>query len=275
MDTLAGKVAVVTGGASGMGRSMALELARRGGAIVIADVNESRLADVVAEIGALGRDVLGVRCDVRRDDDMEGLRDAAFARFGVVDVLCNNAGVSLHGPPHTMEMADWDWQLQTNTLGPVRGVRMFVPAMVERGNGHVVNTASIAGTWAHNWDSTAYVASKFAVYGFSESLARALRPLGVGVSVLCPGAVKTNIAETVRFSGIEPGREQEYFWFPPELMDLISPDLVGPMVCDAIEADRFLVFTHERDAEHFRTWRLDIEQSLADAIARQEPPPRL
>ena len=103
-------------------------------------------------------------------------------------------------------MEDWEWILQVNVLGLVRGVRAFVPAMVARGSGHVVNTASVAGTWAYTWDAAPYITSKFAAYGFSEALARTLRPQGVGVTVLCPGLVTTNLAETARQSGVPADR---------------------------------------------------------------------
>jgi len=275
MESLNGKVAVVTGGASGIGRAIALELARRGSDVVIADLHEARTAEVGAEIEALGRSALGVRCDVSQDADVDALRDAAFARFGQVDVLCNNAGCAVLGPPHRVEIADWEWILQVNVLGLVRGVRAFAPAMLERGSGHIVNTASIAGIWAYSWDATPYITSKFAAYGFSESCARVFKPQGVGVSVLCPGLITTNLGENARNSGVPPEFAGDWLWFPPEMLDPKDPSVAGPLVCDAIEADRFVIFTHEQDDERFRTWRVDIEQSLAGAIASQGPVPRV
>jgi NAD(P)-dependent dehydrogenase (short-subunit alcohol dehydrogenase family) len=275
MDSLDGKVAVVTGGASGIGRSIALELARRGADVAIADVNTERLAETVSALTAVGRGALGVHCDVTSDVEVESFRDATLERFGRVDVLCNNAGVAVLGPPERVAMADWEWILQVNVLGLVRGVRAFVPAMVERGDGHVVNTASVAGTWAYTWDAAPYITSKFAAYGFSESLARALRPHGIGVSVLCPGLVTTNLAETARMSGVPDDRRQEWMYLPEEMLDAIEPDAVGAMVADAIIEQRFAIFTHAHDAERFRTWRLDIEQSLADAIDTSPTPPRI
>jgi NAD(P)-dependent dehydrogenase (short-subunit alcohol dehydrogenase family) len=275
METLDGKVAVVTGGASGIGRSIAVEHARRGADVVIADLNEARTAEVVAEIEGLGRRALGVRCDVSSDADIDALRDVAFERFGQVDVLCNNAGCAVLGPPHRVEIADWEWILQVNVLGLVRGVRAFAPAMLERGSGHIVNTASVAGIWAYSWDATPYITSKFAAYGFSESCARVFKPQGVGVSVLCPGLITTNLGEHARSSGVPTEFAGEWLWFPPEMLDAKDADVVGPMVCDAIEADRFVIFTHDHDDERFRTWRVDIEQSLADAIASQAPVPRI
>ena len=172
-------------------------------------------------------------------------------------------------------MADWEWIIQVNVLGLVRGVRAFVPAMVARGSGHVVNTASVAGTWAYTWDSSPYITSKFAAYGFSEALARTLRPQGIGVTVLCPGLVMTNLAETARQSGVPADRSAEWFYLPPDMQTPVEPDFVGRLVADAIESNTFTVFTHAQDAERFRTWRLDIEKSLTDVIEGSPRPPRL
>jgi NAD(P)-dependent dehydrogenase (short-subunit alcohol dehydrogenase family) len=270
-----GKIALVTGSASGIGRGIAHELARRGSDLVLADIHETRLPEVVGEVKALGREAHGVICDVSKDADVERLRDEAFERFGRVDILCNNAGVAVLGPPERVEMADWEWILQINVLGLVRGVRAFVPAMLERGTGYVVNTASIAGTWAYTWDAAPYVTSKFAAYGYSESLARTLRPQGIGVSVLCPGLITTNLVESVRVSGVPDDRRAEWSYLPPEMLDPKDPEDVGVMVCDAITGGRFAIFTHAVDEKRFREWRTDIDASLADVIANSPTPPRI
>jgi len=273
MTSFTGQVAVVTGGASGIGRGIALELARRGASIALADINTARLDATVAELLGIGVDALGVQCDVTSDEEVDRFRDVTFNRFGHVDVLCNNAGVAVLGPPERVAMADWEWILQVNVLGLVRGVRAFVPAMVARGSGHVVNTASVAGTWAYTWDAAPYITSKFAAYGFSEALARTLRPQGIGVTVLCPGLVTTNLAETARQSGVPADRSGEWFYMPPDMQKPVAPEVVGGLVADAIESRTFAVFTHEQDAERFRTWRLDIETSLNDAIEGSPRPP--
>jgi NAD(P)-dependent dehydrogenase (short-subunit alcohol dehydrogenase family) len=271
-----GTTAVVTGGASGIGRATALELAERGADVVVADIHEERLAEVAGSIEALGRRALAVRCDVSVDADVDALAASAFDAFGTVDIVMNNAGIAVLGPPHRVEMAEWDRILQVNVLGLVRGVRAFVPAMVERGRGYVVNTASIAGVWAYTWDATPYITSKFAAYGFSEALARSLQPLGIGVSVLCPGLVHTNLGEHARLSGVPDEHAGSWLYFPPEMTETaVDAADVGPMVCDAIEAERFAVFTNEPDAERYRSWRIDIDASLAAANAAAPPPPRI
>jgi NAD(P)-dependent dehydrogenase (short-subunit alcohol dehydrogenase family) len=271
-----GTTAVVTGGASGIGRATALELARRGADVVVADIHEERLAEMAARIEALGRRALAVRCDGTSDDDVEALAAAACRAFGAVDVVMNNAGIAVLGPPHRVDISEWERILQVNVLGLVRGVRAFVPAMVERGHGYVVNTASIAGVWAYSWDSAPYITSKFAAYGFSEALARSLRPLGVGVSVLCPGLVHTNLGETARFSGVPDEYAGAWSYFPPEMLEsAVEPETVGTLVCDAIEAERFAIFTNADDAARYTSWRVDIDHSLAEAIAAAPVPPRI
>src|SRR5262249_41030443 len=124
--------AVVTGGASGIGRGTALELARRGADVVIADIHDERLGDTPRAIRGLGRRCLPVRCDVTSDADVDALASRAFAEFGTVDLLMNNAGIAVLGPSYRVDLADWERILQVNVLGIVRGVRAFVPAMVER-----------------------------------------------------------------------------------------------------------------------------------------------
>lgn len=271
-----GATAVVTGGASGIGRGTALELARRGADVVVADIHDERLSDTAAAVTALGRRCLPVRCDVTSDADVDALAATAIAEFGAVDLLMNNAGIAVLGPSYRVPMDDWQRILDVNVLGLVRGVRAFVPAMVERGRGYVVNTASIAGIWAYSWDCAPYITSKFAAYGYSEALARSLPPLGVGVSVLCPGLVHTNLGEHATISGVPDEHAGSWIHFPPDMAaDAVDADAVGPMVCDAVEAERFAIFTNANDAELYSSWRRDIDASLATANAAAPIPPRI
>lgn len=275
IETFEDAVVVVTGGASGIGRGIALEAARRGARVAIADLNEARLAATASELTEIGAEVLSARCDVTSDADVDGLRDRVLDRFGQVDLLCNNAGVAVLGPPERIDMTDWQWILDVNVLGLVRGVRAFVPHLLERGTGHVLNTASVAGTWAYTWDSSAYITSKFAAYGFSEALARRLHPHGVGVSVLCPGLVSTNLGETARFSGVPPEVGGAWSYFPPEMAVPVEPEAVGVLAADSVLAGKFAIFTHPEDEERFKVWHHDIDASIAGAVASSPPPPRL
>ena len=193
MDTLEGKIAVVTGAASGMGLAFAQRFARAGMRIVLADVEEPRLDEAAATVGELGVDVLGVVTDVSDVTAVERLRDEALARFGAVHVVCNNAGVA----GGAERLTDWEWVMSVNFWGVVHGVRTFLPLLTEQGEGHIVNTASMAGLMP---GYSPYSASKWAVVGITEGLFHQLRAEGsaVGVSCLCPGWVKTAIVDSER-----------------------------------------------------------------------------
>jgi NAD(P)-dependent dehydrogenase (short-subunit alcohol dehydrogenase family) len=238
-----GKVALVTGGASGIGRGAAIALARAGADVVIADVNERRLAEVREEIAALGRRALAVRCDVSSDADVERLAAVTFAEMDRVDILINNAGVVLRGALEQIATADWEWAFGINVLGVVRGIRAFLRGMLQRGSGHIVNTGSIAGLVALTGEGAPYIASKFAVVGLTEALALYARPRGVGVSLLCPARVASNLHETGRSIGMTPEREVAETAQAALFQECeeVSPDAIGDLVVDAIRAERFFV----------------------------------
>lgn len=266
---LAGKVAVITGGASGIGRATALALARNGVDVVIADVNETRLAETRDALAAAGRRALAVRCDVSRDEDVERLATEAIDAMGRVDILMNNAGVILRGALERIEVADWEWSFGINVLGVVRGVRALLPHMLERGSGHIVNTASIAGLVALTGEGAPYVSSKFAVVGLTEALALYARPRGVGVSLLCPGGVDTNLLETERAVGFTTPEQEDAEHAVARAMQgnrVQTPEEVAAAVVEAIAEDRYLIMPdsfHQplierraRDMDAFVEWRL-------------------
>ena len=236
------KVAVITGGASGIGKGTALAMARQGADLVIADVNDTRLEQTRTEIAALGRRALAVHCDVSRDADVDRLAELALREFGRVDLLMNNAGVVLRGALEQIPLADWEWAFGINVLGVVRGIRAFLPHMIERGSGYIVNTGSIAGLIALTGEGAPYVASKFAVVGLSEALALYARPKGIGVSILCPGAVDTNLHETGRTIGMTPESAVAETALAATVHSiLMTPDEIGEMVVEAVGQERFFI----------------------------------
>jgi NAD(P)-dependent dehydrogenase (short-subunit alcohol dehydrogenase family) len=271
---LDGTVAVVTGGASGIGRATALELARRGArAVALADLHDQRLAETATALEALGTIPLPVHCDVSSDADVERFRDEVLDAFGRVDVVMNNAGVALLGPPDTLSMEEWDWILQINLYGVIRGVRAFVPHLRHRGRGWVVNTASVAGLYAYAWDTIPYITAKFGVVGLTEALALYLRPLGVGVSVLCPGLVTSNMADTARVGGVD---DISAWMQPMPLNEPVTPDVPGRLVCDAIEQERFLVLTHPTPVlERVARRGQDLDAFVREQIDLLPTPPNL
>jgi NAD(P)-dependent dehydrogenase (short-subunit alcohol dehydrogenase family) len=210
---------------------------------------------------------------VAYDDQVEHLRHEALEEMGRVDIVMNNAGVVAMGPPERMTTADWDWILQVNLYGVIRGVRAFLPHMLERGSGHIVNTASLAGLFAYAWDSVPYITGKFAVAGFTEALALYAKPLGVGVSLVCPGLVDTNLGETARFVGVDdPSAWVKEIQLPPA----VAPEEVATRVCDAVAEDRFLVLTADDHVkERVRQRAADHDRFVADMIERLPTPPNL
>jgi NAD(P)-dependent dehydrogenase (short-subunit alcohol dehydrogenase family) len=248
-----GKTAVVTGGASGIGRGIVRCLAGRGMNVVLADIEQPPMDEVVAEVAALGTVAIGVRTDVSKLDEVEALAAAALDRFGAVHVLCNNAGVGVSNPLGATSMEDWRWTLDIDLWGPIHGVHVFLPIMERQGEGHINSTASMAGLYA-GASLGAYNVAKHGVVALMASLERDLRLAGspVRASVLCPGPINTNIVDSERNRPADSAAQHvanergKKFWdiLTKSLAEGMNPDDVGPMVLDAVVNDRFWVLTH-------------------------------
>lgn len=286
MEQLEGRVAVVTGGASGIGRAVATQLAGAGMHVVVADIQQDALDATVANLAEAGRRVIGVRTDVSDGDSVKALADAAVAEFGAVHVVHNNAGVGVGGPIWAHTERDWQWVLGVNLWGVIHGIRVFVPLMLEQGGpAHVVNTASMAGLISVPYLG-AYNVSKHGVVTLSETLHRDLRLAGadIGVSVLCPGLVMTNIFESQRnrpealadddggsggLSALLEGAGDHSA--AADAVDsfgqILSPDEVGAAVVDAVRRDRFYILTHPESTEALVRTRCD------DIIDARHPSP--
>jgi NAD(P)-dependent dehydrogenase (short-subunit alcohol dehydrogenase family) len=261
---LEGKTAVITGGASGIGLATATQLAKSGVNLVLGDIEEDTLATAVKDLQESGAHVLGVRTDVTIESDILALRDAALAEFGSVHVVFNNAGVA-SGATIGTPTDVWKWVIDVDLYGVIYGINAFLPLFLEQNEGHVVNTASLAGLGGAPGMGP-YCAAKFAVVGLSESLFHELALTGsqVGVSVLCPGFVKTRIHESARNM---PDELTSYNDEPAAqlIADLasqavnagIGAELVARAVEDAILTNRFWILTHERSA--VRTTELRLE----------------
>lgn len=198
MEDLRGRTAFVTGAASGIGRGLANRFAAEGMQVVLADVEETALALAVTSIEATGAQVLGVVCDVAKVDSVRAAAQRSVEAFGSVHVVCNNAGVSTFGPLADSTAGDWAWTVGVNLMGVVHGIQTFVPHMLAHGEGgHVVNTASIGGLIPLAGCGV-YTATKYAVVGLSEVLNLEVGSKGIGVSVLCPSFVNTQLFDSVR-----------------------------------------------------------------------------
>jgi len=254
MDAFKDRVAVVTGGGSGIGAAMARAFAARGARLVLADIDEAALASVAGPLEAAGTAVLTVKTDVGDRAQVEALARAAEARFGAVHVVCNNAGIGTFGEIADATHADWEYTMRVNFWGVVHGVEAFAPRLIAQQGGHMVNTASMAGCVGMQWLGV-YCASKFAVVGLSEALYRELGRHGVGVSVLCPMIVDTRINEnSVRLRPAEFRNPGEAFVPPASAMagSVISPDEVARRVVRAVDRRDFYVFTHPEQREILR-----------------------
>lgn len=252
MENLQNKVAVVTGAASGMGLAFAHRFARAGMKVVMSDIESPPLDEAVAAVSEHGTDVLGVVTDVSDTDAMDALAAATFDAFDTAHVVCNNAGVAGGITSGLVDTAVWKWVIDVNLFGVAHGHRVFVPRMIEQNEGHIVNTASMAG---HFPGHSAYTASKWAVVGITMGLRNQLAQTapGVGVSCLCPGWVRTRIAESERNipewaapnALVESSEEQEaaMAFVKEALASGMKPDEVADLVHDAVLDDTFWIFT--------------------------------
>lgn len=250
MTTVDGKGAVVTGGASGIGLATARELARRGARLVLGDVEAPALERAVGELRAEGFEAHGVVCDVRRLEEVERLADESFRHLGAVHVVFNNAGIAKSGLVSQMTHDDWRWVIDVDLWGPVHGVEAFLPRMIDQGaGGHLLFTASFAGL-VPNIGLGPYCVAKYGVVALAEVLARELKADNIGVSVLCPMIVNTNIGTSERnrpadYGGPAAAPSARAADGPqPTAGAVLDVDDVARLTVEAVEADRLYVLPH-------------------------------
>jgi NAD(P)-dependent dehydrogenase (short-subunit alcohol dehydrogenase family) len=266
MESLQDKVAVVTGAASGIGRAVAEKAAAEGMKVVLADVEEVALKEATDQLTENGADAIAVVTDVADAGSVTDLRDRALKRYGTVHLIHNNAGVGGGGPIWEVPEQDWRWIVGVNLWGVVHGVAAFVPLLIEQGEGHVVNTASIAGLTTAPFLGP-YNATKHAVVAISETLYKDFQATGVsgvGVSVLCPGFVQTRIADSARNRPEwAPEREREgaedMRGAIQQMVDGgIAASTVAERVIGAVRTNTFYILTHPELDEAIRTRYDDI-----------------
>lgn len=271
-----GRVAVVTGGGSGIGQALAERFATEGSAVVVADLDGAAAARVATGIASAGGETEAVPVDVGDAADVDRLASTTLDRFGRVDVLCNNAGVSTFNQIADQTLDDWHWVVQVNLWGVVHGIHTFLPILREQGSpAHIVNTASIAGLLSGVAFIGPYAATKAAIVSISETLVQelAIDELPIGVSVLCPSSVDTKVMESERGRPDALGMEQrtemaeavrlmirDSFTGPTGL----TPAHVASRVLDAIRAGEFWIVTHP--GEHPL-----VETRFAGALAAFPP----
>ncbi len=253
MNELKGKVAAVTGAASGLGRAMALAFADEGMDVALGDVADT--SEVFAAVEAKGVSAISMKLDVSQAGEVEAFAAMVERDLGPTFLVCNNAGVSPLGAAWETSLGDWQWILGVNLWGVIHGVRSFVPRLMERNEGHVVNTASVAGI-INPPGSGAYNVTKHAVVALSETLQHDLRERGsaVGVSVLCPAYVPTGIADSERNrpAGLERAAKSKETMVREQMLrkavaaGRLSADDVAKAVVRAVKEDRFYILTHPR-----------------------------
>ncbi|HMO54681.1 MAG TPA: SDR family NAD(P)-dependent oxidoreductase [Tepidiformaceae bacterium] len=260
MQEFAGKVAVVTGGASGIGLAMAHRFADAGMNIVLGDIEAEPLAMAEAALAAKGAKVLAHRTDVAKPEDIEALAKSAYARFGKVHILCNNAGVGgSRGAAWELSLDDWRWVIDVDLWSVINGVRSFIPRMLGSGEpAHIVNTASVAGILSGAVGAP-YTVAKFGVVALSESLYYELKRAGhpIGVSVLCPGFVATNIFDSGRNRQSEYGEGRKLTPQEEQLVQqlrtnraqgIMQPEFIAEQVFEAIRTENLYVIVSGNDA---------------------------
>jgi NAD(P)-dependent dehydrogenase (short-subunit alcohol dehydrogenase family) len=268
---LAGRTAVVTGAAGGIGRALARRCAQNGMHVVLADVEAAPLAEAALELEKQGARALAVVTDVSQPAQVEALARRAEDAFGAVHLVCNNAGVFAGGLSWQAPQADYDWVFAVNVWGVLHGVRTFVPRLLAQGEGHVLITASMASLTASPF-AAPYTMSKFAVLALAESLHLELRArgAGVGVSVVCPEMIRTGIGESqrnrparfARAGGEHPERQLVEGALRAGAATGLDPDVVAARALEAVREGRFYVLPPPENP-----WRAAMEARMADVRA--------
>jgi NAD(P)-dependent dehydrogenase (short-subunit alcohol dehydrogenase family) len=274
MKDLAGRTAFVTGGANGIGLGLARVLLDQGCKVAIADIREDSIEPALATLD--NREVIGVKLDVTSRTRFAEVADEVEDRLGPVSLVFNNAGINLFRSIDDSSYADWDWVLGVNLGGVINGVATFVPRMKARGlGGHIVNTASMASFLASSMPGI-YNCSKFAVRGLSESLRHSLHPHGIGVSVLCPGLVNSEIyrSDEIRTPGTEEGGHATDPGFVEMLGNVhkfgMDPVEVAEKVIAAIKANRFYIFSHPEFKDELR----EVFDQILENFTDETPDPQ-
>lgn len=274
MESFEGRGTVITGGANGIGFATAREFARRGARVVLADIDQSALDSAVAQLRGDGVDAHGVVCDVRKLDDVNHLADEAFRLLDAVHVVFNNAGIAYAGPIAQTTHDDWRFVIDVDLWGPIHGVEAFLPRLIDqREDAHIVFTSSFAGL-IPNVGLGPYCVAKYGVVALAETLAREVRPNGIGVTVLCPMIVETNLlanTERVRSAEYGPAHSEaetvEQLASAPDDDSVLEVEDVARLTTEAILANRLYVLPHKASRASIQRRFERIDRTFDDQAA--------
>ena len=262
MPPFAGSTALIIGGGQNIGRAVALEFARRGADVAVADLDQSGAEETAALVAELGRKSCGLRCDVTSEQSISDTAAAAEAALGELDIVMNNAGILSGGNPEDIPLAAWQQMMDVNYFGMVRSIEHFLPKMLARGSGHIVNTASFAGMYPFAASRIHYAASKAAVLSMSENLALYCLPRGVRVSCLCPGPVMTTSVQ-----GMKHFSENYTMRAPGRHLTVKAQAETATILADGMRDGRIIIPTHEEVWETLRQRGPDYDAFLHGKLA--------
>jgi len=243
-----GKRALIYGGAKGIGRAVAMEFARRGARVAIADIDVSGAEDAASAIDGSGARAVGIYCDVSGDLSVREAAVRAELALGEIDIVMNNVGAILNGNPEDIPLAEWERILSLNLLSVVRSNAVFVPKMLARGGGHIVNTGSFAGLYPYAASRMPYVAAKAGVIALSESMALYLQPRGIRVSCLCPGPVMTNVMDSMKTWSTDAAMRG-----PGSNLSVKTVEAVAVTLADGMRDGKIIIPSHEEVWETLRS----------------------
>ncbi len=269
MNAFDKKTALIFGAAQGIGRAVALEFARRGAQVAVADINAEAAMETATAIATAGRAGIAIPCDVTREDSVRYAAQHAEMRLGEIDIVMNNVGVILSGNPEDIPTDEWRRIMDLNFFSAVHSNQIFLPKMIARGSGHIVNTASFAGLYPYAANRIPYAAAKAAVIAMSESLAIYLHPKGVRVSCLCPGPVATGVMNSMKTWSREVA-----FRGPGSQYEVITAETAAVILADGMSEGRVVIPTHPQVWDILRRHADSPDtflQGKIDEFARGDP----
>jgi short-subunit dehydrogenase len=270
-----GKKAVVTGSSGGIGRAVAIALAKEGADVALASRNMSNMEAVKKEIESLGRRCAVIQCDVSRDESVSAMKDKVLEVYHDLDILVNNAAVGVRGLIENVSLDDWKYIINTNLLGYIRVITAFLPHFMKRKSGYLVNVSSIqAMVYGSEPLNIPYITTKAGILGLTDCLSAYLRPIGILVSCLVPGAVRTEISHNSRFVGSEEQKkkmweESEGFW---KLPIFLEPEQCAEQLLAGMKEEKYLILTPGNIGQMAKAQGRDVD--ALNAWVKNPPPPR-